>query len=778
MADSDADKIVSWEQARAAEFELLHGEAPASYAEDAHRLRQSALCLSGGGIRSAAFSLGVLQALARRNLLTRFHYLSTVSGGGYIGSWLQVLMQQEGTAAAERVLQQENPPQIAWLRQFTSYLTPSRGLLSKDTWAGITLYVRNLILNWLVFLPFFMLLTIAAIWERTTFAQLYRPELSEACHRVPFAGGLLQDTDWSPTLAACPSEPTFRALDGPERWVIVAFGIIAALGLVTAVIGAALMLPSHRGKGRYVAEGTIKWLCVYPSMLWAFFAPLAAAPWFEALTDGQAWQQLTFPFLFWCLVAAAFVLASLESIWARWNVLALLAALGSGVLGAALAGYGVSLHVAAVSGAFLFFVTAFVLATIDRYTDQAFGAYLYNLWPWLCAALAAAFLLWVGERLVALVAVQRRAEAVAVFGPFWLVTCHTFMSAIFVGVRREVPHAELDREWLARLSALKLRIAAMWALFAAATLILSRIGLHQDRAWRPLLSALAAGPAAAWLGKQAMSRLEEMIGGKLVAVSWSLILNVLAAAFAVAVAAMLGLLADEVLALLQSIIQSAVQNGGAADSPSWLVMLLAQAVLILSLGIIHEVDARRINVNRFSMHGVYRNRLIRAFLRGGRLNEPHDSFTNFDDADNPKLHELREVKAEASRCLFPVLGMTLNLTGAGRLDWTERKGASFTATPLHCGAGYAHGGRGAFVDSEFYAWCDVESKHRARATGISLGTAMTISGAAVSPNWGYHSSSLTAFLMTLFNVRLGAWLPNPVCAHPRNLELAKPENVF
>jgi hypothetical protein len=37
-----------------------------------------------------------------------------------------------------------------------------------------------------------------------------------------------------------------------------------------------------------------------------------------------------------------------------------------------------------------------------------------------------------------------------------------------------------------------------------------------------------------------------------------------------------------------------------------------------------------------------------------------------------------------------------------------------------------------------------------------------VSGAAVSPNWGYHSSSLTAFIMTLFNVRLGAWLPNPV----------------
>src|SRR4051794_8154783 len=48
----------------------------------------TALCLSGGGIRSASFALGVLQALARVGVLGHFHYLSTVSGGGYIGSWL------------------------------------------------------------------------------------------------------------------------------------------------------------------------------------------------------------------------------------------------------------------------------------------------------------------------------------------------------------------------------------------------------------------------------------------------------------------------------------------------------------------------------------------------------------------------------------------------------------------------------------------------------------------------------------------------------------------
>jgi hypothetical protein len=43
------------------------------------------LALSGGGIRSAAISLGVLQALENANALAKVDYLSTVSGGGYKG---------------------------------------------------------------------------------------------------------------------------------------------------------------------------------------------------------------------------------------------------------------------------------------------------------------------------------------------------------------------------------------------------------------------------------------------------------------------------------------------------------------------------------------------------------------------------------------------------------------------------------------------------------------------------------------------------------------------
>jgi len=54
------------------------------------------LALSGGGIRSAAICLGVLQALNKHNVLRNIDYLSTVSGGGYIGSSLTATMTEAG----------------------------------------------------------------------------------------------------------------------------------------------------------------------------------------------------------------------------------------------------------------------------------------------------------------------------------------------------------------------------------------------------------------------------------------------------------------------------------------------------------------------------------------------------------------------------------------------------------------------------------------------------------------------------------------------------------
>ena len=57
------------------------------------------LALSGGGIRSATYSLGVLQAMAYRGALPQVDYLSTVSGGGYIGVSLTYLLHQSAHGA-------------------------------------------------------------------------------------------------------------------------------------------------------------------------------------------------------------------------------------------------------------------------------------------------------------------------------------------------------------------------------------------------------------------------------------------------------------------------------------------------------------------------------------------------------------------------------------------------------------------------------------------------------------------------------------------------------
>jgi predicted acylesterase/phospholipase RssA len=65
------------------------------------------LALSGGGIRSATFNLGLLQALFKFNFLKKVDYLSTVSGGGYIGTFLNSLLCSNGK---ENLWEPENFP--------------------------------------------------------------------------------------------------------------------------------------------------------------------------------------------------------------------------------------------------------------------------------------------------------------------------------------------------------------------------------------------------------------------------------------------------------------------------------------------------------------------------------------------------------------------------------------------------------------------------------------------------------------------------------------------
>ncbi len=185
-------------------------------------------------------------------------------------------------------------------------------------------------------------------------------------------------------------------------------------------------------------------------------------------------------------------------------------------------------------------------------------------------------------------------------------------------------------------------------------------------------------------------------------------------------------------------------------------------LLLLSATLVAAVLGYCVDINEFSMHMMYRNRLARCYLGASNatLRRPH-AFTGFDQNDDIPLQALAEAdwKTDCSGP-YPIINCSLNLVGGRELAWQQRKAASFVFTPSFCGYDFSDLPPG---------YCPTtrnpkEKKSRAYAasrTPLTLATAMAISGAAASPNMGYHTSPAPAFLMTLFNVRLGWWIGNP-----------------
>ncbi len=109
--------------------------------------------------------------------------------------------------------------------------------------------------------------------------------------------------------------------------------------------------------------------------------------------------------------------------------------------------------------------------------------------------------------------------------------------------------------------------------------------------------------------------------------------------------------------------------------------------------------------------------------------------------------EIASITATKAGRPLHVVNAALNVMKGARLAWQERKAESFTFSPLHSGNYWLGYRRSCYYGGD---------------QGISLGTALTISGAAANPNMGYMSTSrLVSFLMAMFNVRLGWWLGNP-----------------
>jgi hypothetical protein len=307
-----------------------------------------------------------------------------------------------------------------------------------------------------------------------------------------------------------------------------------------------------------------------------------------------------------------------------------------------------------------------------------------------------------------------------------------------VGIASFSRKGDMDREWLARSSGWLSAVAVGWALFSAVSLYAPDALRH---GWNGLAAAVAGG--ASGLVTLVLGSSGLTAATKAAQSLKSVPLMRLAAAAAMVFA----LLIASLLALVDQQLESMLLD---YDLP-WLQTQLGidVALTIVSIGIAVLLSTC-INVNRFSMHALYANRLIRAFLGSARVGaRKPDPFTGFDPKDDLRL-ALTAPRVAGDK-LFHVINATLNVVSSKNRAWQERKAESFTMSRLYCGNPYVR-----YRHTASYGGKD--------KGGLTLGTALAISGAAVSPNQGYNSSPLIGFLLMLFNVRLGWWLGSPKTA--------------
>jgi hypothetical protein len=214
--------------------------------------------------------------------------------------------------------------------------------------------------------------------------------------------------------------------------------------------------------------------------------------------------------------------------------------------------------------------------------------------------------------------------------------------------------------------------------------------------------------------------------------------------------------------LAVSIVVAAFADGG--QPRSW----AALAWLIEGSAVVFGLFGYTVDINEFSMFAFYRNRLARCYQGASVIERKPDPFTGFSvDDRGVRLGHLRPRLAPggpnepAYPGPFPIFCCTVNFTSGEDLAWQERKGASFAYTPLYSGydipwTGIDHRNK----DRDLFYNGFRDTLDLGKPQGPSLADVCAISGAAASPNAGYHTSPSIAFLMTCFNFRLGVWARN------------------
>ncbi len=720
---SNQEAGFSFDQVLAAERQLFESLRRSDAAgQDGPHEELLGLAFSGGGIRSATFNLGVLQGLSELKLLREFDYLSTVSGGGYIGSWLSAWIHRAeeanraqakkenrprhtpGVETVQAQLSLRDPPhtepkEVTFLRSYSNYLTPKAGLFSTDSLAAVATYLRNLMLNLAILL---LCLTVVLLLPRM----------------VAWGGAFGQR--WPPVLL-----------------------VAAALGLAVAVyfinLNLASQLPnsqSSRDKQRLGAEWKAPWYATRTAVIFRIVLPLTLAALALSFWLARSTPTLTEQLLknAWTMLAGAVLVVGMTVViglmWHR-------------VLKAA----GVKRDPG------------------DRPT-----------WKWRLGGLAIGLLI----GLLALVGFQKVLLAGTPYGTplLWRATVWGLpglfgvfcLAVVFVVGVSGRQFEEGSREWWSRLGGVLLGIAVGW-------LVLAGLAVHAPL-WVIQVTQVATGLSVAWLVTTVAGVRAAMSGstGKPGTTSWRNRLAIITpyvflAGLLVAVAFGIHAALAAGHALRPFITGATDYFGYMTDWLTWqglLMPFVISAVLALFF-------SWRVDVNLFGLHMFYRNRLVRCYLGASNPRRAPHPFTGFDGDDSVPMKQLRQRP-------YHLVNGALNITRGTRLAWQERKAASFIASPLYCGYDLGddtRAGSGTYQPTEEFLAEDnqalrLRTREEQELLGLQptpppdprelqlgLGTALAVSGAAASPNQGYHSAPPVAFLMTVFNVRLGWWLQNP-----------------
>jgi hypothetical protein len=693
-----------------------------------NKLNRAALCCSGGGIRSATFCLGVIQTLAaydftspaptppnnptpadgpsaahnlpasssepteakpgksptprkeikpENSLLGRIHYLSTVSGGGYIGSWLSSWRAHDDFPSLIRNLTGRpdgadvEPPEISWLRAYSNYLTPRIGIASADSWAAVAICLRNLVLNWLIIIPVICLVLLALKVIATAGVWI--------AHGVNY--------EWQTIL-------------------------VLVIGVLLLILAQRFMTGNrptrHAGAGKMDEAAFLK-----RDLLLAVLSAIALTIFFSSRYFSSVLED-----------TAGLAIVKSMGVDPKTRILAVTALAGFLIYSAGwLWGWP------SIRGGrdFIFWaISGLIYGAL-----VGLGAYLFSLLqPYPTPTTTS------GRHLCLLLPI--------IFGVPWVLTAQMAAEIVFVGLTTYEDNADSDREWFGRAAGWLAASAVAWALtaflvFAGDYAIQAGvIGIKQL-----LATGAISGLATAFLGSSSRTPAKATSDHQkdLSAIAFNIALAIAGPIFAAILIIALSAALDKALldgSLVEQLRAPTLPKGTIA---AWLV------IGSLIAGLVVWRASYYVNINRYSLHALYRNRLVRAYLGASRQVRDPDSFTGFDPKDNFCVYDLwpRGDDPKLPR-LFHVINIALNVVSTKRLAWQERKAESFTVSPRHCGSAYL-----GFRPSDQYGGDG----------GLSLGTAMAISGAAVSPNMGYNSSPSIALLLTLFNVRLGWWLGNP-----------------